>query len=243
MTDQKINILVVEDDPIIAEDLKYILMDLGYTVSGPAENASHALKEIKRKKPDICLLDVHLGSEVNGIQLARMIRDEYDVPFIFLTAFNDNDTIQKIKETGALGYLVKPVNEKNLHSSIELAFANYQNTRITNKDQQLKEPRESIFIKLKDRLAKFNLADIDYFEAFDNYAFLYSNSEKHILSSSLKQIEDKLSDDQFIRVHRSYIVNLQKIDGIGYQHLNVGEKEIPIGKTFREALLAKIDTL
>lgn len=241
MSKTKLKILVVEDDPIIAEDLYAYMNEFGYEPLEPVSNADDALKSMRIHSPDLCLLDVHLDGEIDGIQLASMIKAKKNVPIVFLTAFNDRDTIAKITEIKPAAYLVKPVEERNLQTAIELAFAN-----------ALQEPKphpvdvkssESIFIKVKDKLTKFNFDDVLYFEAYDNYAFLFTKSEKHILSASLKQVEEKLPESVFIRTHRSYIVNINKIDGIGIRYLTIGKAEIPIGKTYKDALMNRIELL
>ena len=237
---KRLRILIVEDDPIIAEDLAAYMDDFGYEALDPVDNADSAIKTIRKEKPDLCLLDVHLNSEINGIQLAAMINDIIEVPIVFLTAFNDRDTVEKIKATHPAAYLVKPVDEKNLQTSLEIAFSNF------NREGEHSEKsvhKDSIFIKIKDRLSKFNYDDILYFEAYDNYAFLHTAKDRQIVSASLKQVEEKLDPSIFIRTHRSYIVNISKVDGIGSSKLKVGKAEIPIGKTYRTHLLEQIDQL
>ncbi|MBR9917082.1 response regulator transcription factor [bacterium] len=241
---RKMKIMIVEDDPIIAEDLQAYMSEFGYEGLNPVSDANSALKLFKSEDPDLCLLDVHLGSEIDGIQLANMISDLKRVPIVFLTAFNDRDTIDRIKATGASAYLVKPVDERNLQTSIELAISNfYSKKKDAAKEQKEEQHIDRIFIKIKDRLTRFDLEDILYFEAYDNYAFIYTNKDKHILSASLKQVEEKLPSDQFVRTHRSYIVNINKIDGVGTSHVLLGKQEIPIGKTYRDDLMKYIDQL
>lgn len=241
--EHKLKILIVEDDPIIAEDLQAYMEEFGYEALQPVDNADEALKSIRLNSPDLCLLDVHLGSEINGIQLAKMIKAKWSMPIVFLTAFNDRDTIEQIKETGPAAYLVKPVDERNLQTSVELALSNFYGGKEQQAEFHDVKTADSIFIKIKDKLVKFMFSDIVYFEAYDNYSFLHTAQKKYILGSSLKQLEERLSDTQFLRTHRSYIVNINKIDGIFTHYLTVGKTEIPIGKTYREILLTKIETL
>ena len=236
----KLKILIVEDDPIIAEDLAAYMEEFGYEALPTQENADDALKAVRMYDPDLCLLDVHLGSEINGIQLAQLIKVKSDVPIIFLTAFNDRETIEQIKKIEPAAYLVKPVDERSLQTSIEIAFSNHYHAQ---KEFEEVRSADSIFIKIKDRLVKFKFEDILYFEAYDNYAFLHTEKGKHILSSSLKQLEEKLSGGSFVRTHRSYLVNIHRIDGIFTNYLKMGKTEIPIGKTYRDELLKHIDTL
>jgi DNA-binding LytR/AlgR family response regulator len=238
---RKYKVLVVEDDPIIAEDLQAYMEEFGYEGLKPAGSADDALKSIKMNQPDLCLLDVHLDSEINGIQLARLIQSEWDIPLIFLTAFNDRETIEQIKKIGPAGYLVKPVEERNLQTTIELALSNH-NANVSKEVNEEKQS-DSIFIKVKDQLVKFDYNEILYFEAYDNYAFLHTEKKKHILSSSLKQLEERISNNRFMRSHRSFIINLDKVDGIMSRYVVVNKQEIPIGKTYREKLMLRIDTL
>jgi DNA-binding LytR/AlgR family response regulator len=202
------------------------------------------MKAFRLHQPDLCLLDVHLSSEIDGIQLAIMLNDKRRVPLVFLTAFNDRDTVERIKSTGPSAYLVKPVDDRNLQSSIELAFSNfYKDSETTKMYEAPQAEHDSIFIKVKDRLTRFKLNNILYFEAYDNYAFLHTQNEKHILSVSLKQVEERLPAPMFLRTHRSYIVNLSKVDSIGHNHMKLGKTEIPIGKTYRDDLMRHIEQI
>lgn len=236
-------IQIVEDDPIIADDLQASLAEFGYEALEPANNVKDALKAIKEHKPDLCLLDVHLGDELDGIQLASIIRDMGNIAIVFLTAFNDRKTIERIKQTNPSGYLVKPVDERNLQTTVELALHNFRQKDHLPETTLDSVQKDHIFIKIKDSLKKVLLSDIQYLEAYDNYVFLHMKDKKHLLSSSLKTVAEKLPTQQFMRVHRSYVVNLDKIEGIGTNHVNLGKNKVPIGKTYRTALMAIIDTL
>lgn len=248
----KIRILIVEDDPIIAEDLAGFMQDFGYIALKPVDNAEDALKSIKNDSPDLILFDVHLGSEIDGIELARMVKLKYRIPFIFLTAFNDQDTFERIRDTEPSAYLVKPVDERNLQSSIAIALFNFANnakaadpTKETPSGAKVHDfvSGDYIFIKVKQELRKLGLADILYAEAYDNYAFLHTQSDRYIVSASLKNVEAKLPEDRFVRTHRSYIVNLSKIDRIEENTLHIGKHPIPIGKTYRDDLMKRINLI
>ncbi|MBO6514928.1 MAG: response regulator [Bacteroidia bacterium] len=240
----KTKILIVEDDPIIAEDLQATLNEFGYEALEPADNADAALKSVRINEPDLCMLDVHLGHEIDGIQLADMINKDHNIPIVFLTAFNDRSTIDRIMATNPAGYLVKPVDERNLQTTLELALHSFHRTHEKQPESSFEGIQsDSIFVKIKDRLVKISLNEILYLEAYDNYVFLHTKDKKHLLSSSLKSVDEKLPSNLFLRVHRSYIVNLKKIDGIGQSYIHVNRTEIPIGKTYRERLMAAIDLL
>lgn len=121
----EIHVLIVEDEALIAKDIKYILEDEEYIVSAIAYNSKQALEELRNKPPDIVLLDIQLNSELSGIQLAKVINEQYQLPFIFLTSHSDRATIEHVKSTNPMGYLVKPFEERTLITTIEIALYNY----------------------------------------------------------------------------------------------------------------------
>lgn len=246
----KIRILIVEDDPIIAEDLAQNMNDFGYEALKPVDNAEEAMGVIRREQPDLILFDVHLGGEIDGIELATMVKAKFDIPFIYLTAFNDGETFERIKATGPSAYLIKPVDDNNLETSIAVALYNHANKKSAFEGEKETSEKmnefvadEYIFIKVKHELRKIRLQDILFAEAYDNYAFIYTDKGKHIVSSSLKVVESRLPSDQFIRTHRSYVINLSKIDRIEENTLHIGKHPIPIGKTYREQLMSRIQQL
>lgn len=120
-----IRVLIVEDEALIAKDIQYILEDEDYVISGIAYDSKKALEELRYRTPDIVLLDIQLNSELNGIQLAKIINEQYRLPFIFLTSFADRPTIEKVKSTKPMGYLVKPFEERTLVTTIEIALYNH----------------------------------------------------------------------------------------------------------------------
>jgi DNA-binding NarL/FixJ family response regulator len=120
-----IRVLIVEDEALIAKDIRYILEDEEYIVSGIAYNSKKALEELRSNPPDIVLLDIQLNSDLSGIQLARVINEQYQLPFIFITSFADRATIEQVKSTNPMGYLVKPFEERTLITTLEIALYNH----------------------------------------------------------------------------------------------------------------------
>lgn len=118
-------ILIVEDELIIAEDLREILLELGYKVTGIAKDIKEAKEILIREVPDIALLDIRLRAGDNGVDLARFIRNNYILPIIFITSYSDKDTLDQAKEVKPDGYLVKPFEKGDLFSSIEIALSNF----------------------------------------------------------------------------------------------------------------------
>lgn len=117
--------LVVEDDPLVADDLTLCIQDLGYQVIGPANDFATARQLLEERLPDLVFLDIDLGGEETGIDVATLINREYKIPFIFLTAFSDQQTLQEVKAQFPAGFVLKPFDENRLRAAIQIAFHNY----------------------------------------------------------------------------------------------------------------------
>ena len=118
-------VLIVEDEPAIAQDIEITLEDAGYEVVGIAGSSSKALDLLHSRKPDIALLDISIKGDRNGIELAHLINENYKIPFVFLTSFSDRDTIEKVKETFPYGYIVKPFKDSDLAPALEVALMRF----------------------------------------------------------------------------------------------------------------------
>ena len=126
-------ILVVEDESIVALDLQERLMELGYSVPAIAASGEQALGLVRQIRPDLILMDIHLRGTMDGVDAADRIRDQFDLPVVFLTAFSDESTLQRARFAGPFGYLVKPFEIENAQSTIEMALYRHQ------LDRRLKE--------------------------------------------------------------------------------------------------------
>ncbi len=115
-------ILIVEDEPIIAEDLSLILSKAGYHVIGIANDGVRALDLLHAQSPDLALLDIALDSEISGIDIAKVINDKHAIPFIFITSFSDKQTLEQVKDVYPDGYIVKPFKKKDILANIEIAL-------------------------------------------------------------------------------------------------------------------------
>src|SRR5438132_351234 len=122
-------ILVVEDERIVARDIQASLQNLGYTVTALAASAEEALRNVAANPPELVLMDIRLTGESDGIQAAARIRADYHLPVIFLTAYADQQTIQRAKITEPFGYLLKPFEERELQTAIEMALYKHRSER------------------------------------------------------------------------------------------------------------------
>jgi CheY-like chemotaxis protein len=119
---EKPAIFIVEDEAIVANDLKETLKSLGYDVPGIAKSGELALEKVKEIRPDLVLMDIHLAGKMDGVETAGTIHNLYDIPVIYLTAYADKALLDRAKITEPYGYVIKPYDERELHSIIEMAL-------------------------------------------------------------------------------------------------------------------------
>lgn len=121
----KFRILIVEDEPVIAENISMYLDNNDFEVSAIAYDNLEAREQLHHNTPDAAILDINLGSDEDGIDIARHINDHFQLPYLFLTSYSDRDTLEKAKNVKPSGYIVKPFNEKTLLASLEIAISNH----------------------------------------------------------------------------------------------------------------------
>ena len=197
-------------------------------------------------------MDIMLKGDINGIEAATRIKESYNIPVIFLTAYADENTLSKAKVTEPYAYIIKPFKEIDLHTSIEMAFYKHSKELEILKERDMlynivenKENKEFIFVKSKSRLIKLNTKDIFFIEALKDYVVINTINKRYTIHSTMKDIERKMPQDFFLRVHRSYIVRLDKIAQIEQPNLILEEnnKIIPIGGSYKEELIKRINLI
>ena len=122
-------ILVVEDEAVIAMDIEDRLERMGYEVVGNATNGEQAIKLAERHRPDLALMDIHIRGDRDGIEVAAIVAERFDIPCVFLTAYSDEATIQRAIRTQANGYLLKPFQDREMRATIELALTKHNTSR------------------------------------------------------------------------------------------------------------------
>ena len=382
----KIRMLVVEDESIVAKDIQQTLIRLGYDVPATASSAQNAYARLEELDPDLVFLDIKLKGDLDGIHIAEHIKQKYDIPVIFLTSFVDKNTLDRAKITEPYGYLVKPFNESDLQTTVEMAlykfkkdlqvrenerrFANalanveeailvadtefritFLNPKaesitgfgnesaqgmslfklikiegdeyeIVNADslgklmkqdevlsikqstitivrdysnikgdftcspirdeknqllgyalvigssksektvaQPIVKPTEeklveapssplenqviqnSFFVKRGAMLVKVFLENIYWLQAMDNYVIIQTKEDQFVIHATMKDIETKLPPEKFMRVHRSFIIALDKISHMDEGAVVINDKTIPIGKSYKEVFMNRINFL
>ncbi|MCM4169144.1 Protein-glutamate methylesterase/protein-glutamine glutaminase [Arenibacter antarcticus] len=244
--DQKTRILIVEDDMIIAANISLQLSNLGYEVTGLVTRGEEAILHAKANKPDIILLDINLKGDLDGITAASKIQETHNIPIIYLTANSDEPTFARAKATHPYAFISKPFSNLDLQRTIALVAQQIMNTNndtIGDEQQHIQVMDDRIFVRHNGKMMKLLLDDISYIEADRNYSNLITSNGSYLISTTLKVLENELKNHKFIRVHRSYMVNISKLDVVGEHHLEIKRKVIPLSKTFKEHLLKHLHTI
>jgi two-component system, LytTR family, response regulator LytT len=249
----KVNVLVVEDESIVSKDIQHSLKKLGYHIVGSAATGEKAVELAGSEHPDIVLMDIMLKGDMSGIDAALEIKNKFAIPVIFLTAYADESTLAKAKVTEPYGYVLKPFKEIDLHTTIEMAIYKHSREREVMKERDLlyslvenKDSSDFVFVKSNSKLVKLKNSDIYYVEALKDYVVIHTQSGRFTIHSTMKDIETKLGDSDFIRIHRSFIVRLDKIATIEFPNLtleNMENKLIPIGGSYKDELSKRIKTV
>lgn len=238
-----LKILIVEDEPLIADHIEQYVLDSGFKSAGICDNYSDTKQIIQKENPDLILLDINLGDGPDGIDIAHYINQQHKKPFIFISSNTDAKTLERVKLTNPYGFIVKPFKVNDIQTQINLAWHSFnlqkENAQVSFSDSFL--VNDHFFIKDKHSLVKVNYADVLYAEACDNYTIIYTIQTKYILSYTLKVVEEKLNLFNFFRTHRSFLVNLKHIEKVNPKEVLVNGKEIPVSENSRTELLQKLN--
>ena len=226
-------ILIVEDEPLIAKDLSFILEDLGILHIEFAMNYEDALDSINNQDFDLILLDVNLSSDHDGIDLAHEINKSKPTPFIFITSYYNQTTVARAKITNPLAYLLKPFNQFDIRINVEMALY---------KSDQNNE-KSIFYIREKNGTIQLELTDIKILEAQDNYTKIICEDRELTVSQTLKSILSKLPEAEFVRTHKSFATRIDQISMIKGGYAFIGEAKIPIGRSYKTDFQERISIL
>ena len=246
--DTSIKILVVEDEMLIGAKISMLLTNLGYFVTGILPRGEDALVQVEENKPDIIILDINLKGKIDGIETAAILQRK-NIPVIYLTANADEATFNRAKLTRPTAFISKPFKQLDLQRAIELTIIHLAEADpFAIKPTEVHEEHpfiliDRIFVRYNGRMIKIILMDIMYIEADRNYSRIFTSQKEFVLSVTLKYIEEKLKVLFFMRIHRSYLVNMMHIDQVLESNVMIGNKAIPLGTGMREKLMQRMLTL
>ena len=213
-----INVLIIEDTPEQSDALSKVLLANKYNIVGIARSYTEALKLFYEHDVDIIVIDVFLDGKPEGITFAETINiiPHASKPFVFLTSSQDRQIFERAKLTKPFSFLMKPFNELEIIYALEIALEKFyeQSNVFFSEDQDTVISNDYLFIKKKNALKKVSLTNIIYIEVEERYCNIITEKEKFVIMISLTKISELLDKEKFIKTHRNYIVNKDKIEQI-----------------------------
>jgi two-component system, response regulator PdtaR len=239
-------ILIVEDEFILAEDLSNTLESEGYLVVNVSDNGRDALEFYSENDIDLVLCDINIKGDWDGIETVENLIKIKPCPIIYLTALTDGPTIERAKKTFPAAYIPKPYHITNLRMAIEMAINNFAvqinktEIRIGNHEiesqnkEQILQVNDDIFIKQNYQFVKFPLSEILYFEADNSYTNIFTSHKKYVIRQSITNILERFSMKNLVQIHRSYVVNINKIESFNEHEVSINNTQIPISRSHKD---------
>lgn len=247
---QKVKVYVVEDRAITRETLILSLQKSGFEVVGSHDEAVGALQEMQRLEVDVAILDINLQGEEDGIWLAHELNKSVQIPFIYLTAFGDDETLKAVVKSKPSGYLMKPFNSANIYTSIHIALRNYSKNetslpqvKANVETEENIRIKDSIFVKDRDAMVRLKLDEIAYVKSDDKYLEIHLNNKKHVIRSKLLDFLDHLPSEGFIQVHQRYLINVNQVEAYRPGFVTVNAVDIPVSRSFSDAVSKRVIAL
>jgi two-component system, LytTR family, response regulator LytT len=244
-------ILIVEDDINISENIEEILQLLGYVNIDIANSANQAIKVVKKYRPDMVFMDIKLKGDKDGIELGEIIQQMVDAPIVYVTSYSDPAIIERAKRTHPAGFIVKPFNSNDIHAMVEIVLYN-QRTRPVMADGSTGSIQEispylvtdAVYIKADNAFERVDYREIYYVEANGNMVTIFTKNRNYTIRKSMKDMEEKLPSNLFLRVQKSYIVQLAQIENFNTKEINLKTGDVvQVGRQYYNSFLAKLNTI
>lgn len=264
--EQKVKIMVVEDEMIIAAKVAMFLSELGYEVTGILPGAEEAIAHMEYHQPDLALLDIQLGGPMDGIDLGKQLGASHHLPVIFLTANADDKTFERAKQAQPFAFLQKPFRKMELQRTLELAIARMADPSTFEPETRhpVSNPKgaapvlteaptpeaeqayclaDRIFVRYKDGMVKLMFADILHVAAERSYCRIATPEKAYLLTMPMKRLEDKLPPATFQRIHRSHIVNLLRVDEVTDGMVRIDKELLPLSPAMRGEFMRRLNAV
>jgi len=223
----KLSALIIDDEPAAREGLAVDVKDIPYMeVAGHAASAYEAFELIHTLAPSVIFLDINMPG-MSGLEFILLLKVR---PLIILTTAYREYALESYA-LGVLDYLLKPISPDRLRMATEKALTWFKDR--PQETGQTGTAGKYIFLKCNGKLERLDLDDILYFEGANNYVFIHTTSMRYLSYITLKSIEEQLPAEQFVKIHKSYIISKQHIRSMDRYTVKINETDIPLGKTFR----------
>lgn len=241
-------IVVVEPDLDVRRHLVHTITELGFAVVGQAGDADHAEEPTAALRPDAVLMALTPEGTARSIEVATVIQEHVGVPVIFLTAHTDQETLSRARIAQPYGCIVKPFKSVDVNAAIELAlYKHARNTEVINQRDHLhtlasKSTAPPFFLRHNGRHIRLDPRNIHFVESMKDYVALHMKDKRYVAHCSLKSMVARLPSNDFIRVHRSFLVRVDKIASVEGPDIILDENKrvIPIGETYTAEVMRRL---
>ena len=232
----KIKCIAIDDEPLALEKLvDYIGQVPFFELLGSFENGLDALVFLQDTDVDLIFLDIQMP-QILGTQLVQVLTKKPQI--IFSTAYSEY-AVDGF-ELDVTDYLLKPLNFRRFLQASQKALQRAKNQGVKKEATVEEVVKDYAFVKTENRLVKVMLDDILYIEGLKDYLSIYISSERILTLQSFAELQSQLSSD-FVRIHKSYLIPISKVDEIEKNRVRIGDKYLPIGETYRKAFMTKIN--
>lgn len=242
---EKITVLILEDEPLVAASLAASLQQFGYSVVGTAANGEKALQLFRDTNPDLAILDIQIKGSMNGVEVGKAMLQIRKTPLIYLTAHEEY--FDEAKFTGPVAFFSKPYNERDLLNTIDLAVHNLNlGSKPEKREERLPNlafSKNCLWIKRGDAFFKLPIADILWIKADNVYLEFHTKNKglPYVLTLGMTEFMRHAKYKSLAQVHRSYIVNLAHVTQYTSSKMIVADKqEIALGNTYAQTALAAL---
>jgi DNA-binding LytR/AlgR family response regulator len=230
----KLKCVIIDDEPIARKLIQEFIGDIDFLeLVGQAENPAKAIKLLSENPVDVIFLDINMPT-INGIDFLKNSKNTASI--IMTTAYAEYAV--EAFSLDVLDYLVKPIPFERFLKACNKAKEVYDNKQRLSAPSQ--PANDHFFIKCDNQIEKVNYADLLYAESMLNYVLLHTAARKMIVYITLKSLEEQLPESQFIKVHKSFIVNRSKVKSIEGNMINLGSEKITISQNLREKVLNEL---
>lgn len=244
------SILIVEDEVLIAQDVKEILETVGYKNVFRAKNYTQAIEIFTTQNIDLVLVDINLNEDRSGVDLANYINSQKQIPIIYITSYSDAATIGVVKKTMPAAFLLKPYSQALLLASLEIALFNYA-SKINAADNALNNNfseasegnvviNQHLLVKENYHFIKIPLDEILWFESDKNYVEVKTLNKKYIIRSSLKKLLEQLPSSDFVKCYKQFIINVKHARSFSSDSVLIQGHPIPISRNTQEEVFRRL---
>lgn len=231
---KKITCIIVDDEPIAREIItSFVAKVPNLELLTTCSNATEAIQFMEKNTVDLFFLDINMP-EITGLSLAKIIGQKSKV--IFTTAYRDY-AVDGFN-LSVVDYLLKPIAFERFFEAVQKVTKSNNTITTTAKEESFK--KEFMFIRSDRKMVKINFNKIEYIESLGDYVKVFLNQTVIVTRETMNNIENKLPENNFIRIHRSYIVSLNKISSYTNEFIEINKKALPISRSYKESTLQKL---